>query len=326
MPDNKVIETAAEMVNALRFHGYTKFKNLKTGDRIRNVTVLVPGAQRPMEAQKIGQLFEGAQVSPNGKEVLVGQLKIVLKPTERQGAGSAGAATETRLLDSINQTIQVENEGLPITVVLEAGHRKIKRTGVKRAISVATTSRRNEQGLVNKSDIDLETDSGVFHISVKDPTAQYWESPDAIFKTKRDALLDKLSEEGRITITREPQGTFAVSPRVAFEPTNDEVQALVFGADIASSNGVIMEGGFFPNDFVWEEVNNTLRIKGGAIYTTVGDIPRLKLPVFVIRQDRDRNKTAKYPGLRVIAPQRTYIEGRPDVLFLSTTERLNYGV
>ncbi len=326
MPDNKVIETAAEMANALRFHGYTKFKNLKTGDRVRNVTVLVPGAQRSMEAQKIGQLFEGAEVSPDMKSVVVGQIKIVLKPTERQGAGSAGAATETRLLQSINQIIELENEGLPITVVLEAAHRKIKRTGVRRAVSVATSSRRNEQGLVNKSDIDLETDSGIFHISVKDPTAQYWESPDVLFKTKRDELLDALSEEGRVTLTREPQGTFAISPRIALEPTNAEIQALVFGSDIASSNGAIVESGFFPTDFVWEEVNNTLRIKGGAIYTTVTDIPRTKLPVFVIRQDRSRNRTAKYPGLRVIAPQRTYIEGRPDVLFLSTTERLKYGV
>lgn len=220
---------------------------------------------------------------------------------------------EHALSDAINVYASEDN---PITVII----------GSLVLEDVAGADRAGGSG--GKSDVDIYTDDGEAHgISIKMPSADYWESAEStlgqlVGPMVKD-LLRKEDPETRI----EQEGTSYIMKsegkpisRLYFELPPNIARAAVFGPSGNSVEAVI-EYEFYKGAATWDPKQKILTIgsEGMKVYQTLRDIPADSYPVGVIRTGETSSKNEdpnqrrgftyddiKYQGLRLAIARRDF--------------------
>ena len=113
-----------------------------------------------------------------------------------------------------------------------------------------------------------------------------------------------------------------ISPEVAVEPTEEEINNVVFGEDIKAQQGRVVIQTFAPQHFVRSD--DKIIIECEAIIKDIADIPRSHLMVWLIRNDSTRNPAGGIPGLRITAAVQTRafgVHGTKDTLYVNKNGR-----
>lgn len=281
----------------------------KTGNTVH---VLVPIAQRREAINQLLALLPGAKYNPSISGSSLGGIeyqggKIIIKPSGKQGVGSAGVANEMELV-SILEKMSQQYETFTVEFRAPDG----KTFEVKNALGVEHAGKETKGRL--KGDVRIVTADKKHPISIKKVNAEMWESADSYYGAKAAELIDKLNKQGKIELT--PIGKtdstgreyVKISPEIVVEPTAEEVENVVFGEDIKSLGGAVIVQTFAPQHFTQE--NDKISIECEAIIRSESDIPKSHLMYWLIRNDSTRPSKYGYPGLRIIAAVQTRAFGK----------------
>lgn len=276
------------------------------------VHVLVPINQRREAITQLLALLPNSKYNPSMTGSSLGGIeyqggKIIIKPSGKQGVGSAGVANEMELFNILDQMSQQHKE---FTVEFRSPDGETFE--IKNAIGVEHAGKETKGRL--KGDVRIVTTDAKYPISIKKVNAEMWESADSYYGAKAAALIDKLKASGKIELT--PIGKtdstgreyVKISPEVVVEPTAEEVENVVFGEDIKSLGGAVIVQTFAPQHFTQED--DKISIECEAIIRSESDIPKSHLMYWLIRNDSTRPSKHGYPGLRIIAAVQTRAFGK----------------
>jgi hypothetical protein len=292
----------------------------KTGN---TVYVLVPIAQRQEAISQLMSILPGAKYDAGMTGSSLGGInyqggKIIIKPTGKQGQGSAGVANEMELFNLLTKLF---DQYQTITVEFRAPDGKTFK--VENAIGVEHAGKETKGRL--KGDIRIVTSDKKHPISIKKVNAEMWESADTYYGATAAQLIKQLHAEGKVELTG--LGKFdstgnefvRITPEVVVEPTAEEIENVVFGEDIKSLDGAVIVQTFAPQHFTQQE--DLLSIDCEAIIRSASDIPKSHLMYWLIRNDSTRPSKYGYPGLRIIAAVQTRAFGKrgdKSVLYVSS--------
>jgi hypothetical protein len=223
---------------------------------------------------------------------------IQVKDSGKQGAASAGMGNEIELASLLESIIQ-KYKSVNVTFVDERG----KKLSIKNATRVESTGK-DVKGR-KKADIVIYGSKTSLPISVKELSAQVWESADNLFGARAREIILKLQKQGviqlekiaeRRTRTGESIPVYKLSKEVVMEPTEEEALETIFGSDLNPEGGIVIQD-FTPDHF--EQKGNNVTVKCHAVIQSSADIPDSHMMVWLIRNDSNRNSTALgIPGLR----------------------------
>jgi len=280
----KLKESDFKVISNNRIAVLTDNNRIKTMEQIANLLVPIGWKwNRTTKISSIGHLELEEAV-------------ILVKPKSKQGSLSAGLDNEARLVGGINQAIILN--GGSLDVVFSSGRNKAHYTGIKKAVQVGSDTANRK-----KADLLLITEKGKqIPISLKKDNANMWESADNLWGLTANKFINKLVQENKIKLERQNAGHFKISPQFAVKASPTEVKEIVFGSDILSGKGCVIERTFVEKDFEYVAAKNQVVIQCSAIIKSVDDIPASATPWFLIRNDSSRHNPAiGYTGLRVLA-------------------------
>ena len=114
-----------------------------------------------------------------------------------------------------------------------------------------------------------------------------------------------IRDSGRIELKLTDKGVYYLKPNVAFLPSIDEKNDVVFGSDILPNGAVIVKS-FDSESIVSIDDNGWLEISVTKVITSLKDLDEHDDVVFLVRNDSSRNpKGLGYKGLRVLAVYRS---------------------
>jgi len=276
------------------------------------VHVLVPIAQRQTAIRQILSILPGAKYNPSMAGSSLGGIeyqggKIIVKPSGKQGEGSAGVANESELIRILQE---MSSQFETFTVEFRAPDGNTFK--IENAIGIEHSGKVTKGRL--KGDIQIVTNNKKHPISIKKINAEMWESADTYYGAKAAEIITKLSKDGLIELTpigkTDPQGNeyVKITPEVVVEPTAEEVENVVFGEDIKTLGGAVIIQTFAPQHFTQE--GDVISIECEAIIRSEKDIPNSHLMYWLIRNDSTRPSKYGYPGLRIIAAVQTRAFGK----------------
>jgi len=283
------------MIEVEQLLGFENFKRL-SGKRF---AVLVPNKERKNVTDQLLKTLKGSVKIAKPAGVEYKGVLILVKPVEAQGQASAGLKNEQHLIDTINKFIK-ERGPLDITFIGDNGV-SVSAPNVTEAVGVGADTKNRK-----KSDVNLISNGKLIPISIKKRNAEMWESADTYFGKKADEIIEKLLNQGKITLT--PIGTeradgtpfVRISPEVAVETTKEQTLDLVFGNDILAGNGGVIKETFEDEHYIVKE--NNMTVTCDVVIKKLDDIPENMKAYLLIRNNKDRGrKGSKFPGLRLIA-------------------------
>lgn len=223
-------------------------------------------------------------------------IKIIAKPIEKQGDGSAGKYNEKFLIDKLNTYIN--SQQYPI-VIFESPDQKFAIKGIT-AIEDVSNIRNNKR---HKTDIKIHTAYNQFNLSVKKNNAEIWESADSYAGRLVRTYVENLTQKGLVTVINK-NGINAVSPNIAIECNEEETKQVIFGEDLELNGGIIINT---FDEAHFKEENDILFVKCNQIIKSTLDLKEYQKPYFLIRNDCTRN--CGYKGIRVLACYKSRIKG-----------------
>lgn len=290
-----------EAEKLLASHGYDDLKKI-SGKRIAVLTnenriAILEALEKKIE----DAIYERAPVSSSSIGfVKLDDMFIFAKPKERQGANSAGIQNEMTLINQIND---VTKNG-PVNITFHAPNEG-KQWSVQNCVECCEMGR-NTSGRKKADVILMDTDGKGFPVSIKKDGAETWESADSYYTPKAKKIIFKLLKEGIIELLKRPGDEhFMIKPNVAVPATVHEKREVVFGSDIHEGKGCVITRTFAPSDF--EQKDNTLKIAVSSIIQSVHEVVGEKDVFFLIRNDKTRNTTDFFRGLRIVASYQSRI-------------------
>ena len=229
---------------------------------------------------------------------------IVVKDSGKQKDNSAGMANEVEFGSILGSMVEkYKKTGINVTFVDPTG-KKLTMNGVT-VVDPTGKKTQNRQ----KADYVLRSPGGNLPISLKEITADQWESADSLFGTKAKQILANLQKQGALQMDQLQDDTgkvyYRLTKEIVVEPTEEESMAAIFGSDINPAGGVVIQT-FEPQHFVQKD--NNVTIECYAIIKNKIDIPESHLMVWLIRNDKSRNNPL--PGLRTLGVTLTRGIGR----------------
>ena len=228
--------------------------------------------------------------------------KIVVKDLGVQGDKSAGVANEAELAAMLQSMVE-KYKKINVTFRDPRG----KTLSIKNVTEVELTGKdvKNRK----KADVILKSDTQKLPVSLKKLDAETWESADTMFGAKAREIIDKLVDDGVVTLRKLPgDDGFALSKEIVVEPTEEESMNAIFGTDINPQGGIVIQT-FKPEHFVQE--NNNVTVDAHAVIKNKEDIPESHLMVWLIRNNAGRlSKPLGIRGLRPMASVLTRAIGR----------------
>jgi len=224
---------------------------------------------------------------------------VVIKDSGKQGEQSAGMSNELELASTIQSVI--EKYG---TANVTFKDKRGKKMTIKDATEAEMTGKETSGG--RKADIVLRSARGVLPISIKELSADFWESSDTAFGARAKEILQKLQDEGHIKLTPIAERTnkrtgekipvYKLNKEIVMEPTVQEAMNAIFGSDLNPKGGIVIQD-FGPEHFT--QKGNNVEVECHAVITNKDEIPESHLMVWQIRNDSTRMNPL--PGLRTLA-------------------------
>jgi len=332
-PETAVTKPAVKQ--ALTAMGYEEQKDV--GNVIR-ILVQIPEGKKATEYRQLimqdalarlqekfpqAQYLADPRLGSLGGIVFAGSpIAIVVKDIGKQGANSAGVGNEMELASMLESVIQKYGSA-NVTFIDERG----KKLSIKDATKVETTGK-DVKGR-KKADVILYSKKSKLPISIKELSAEVWESADSLFGARARQVIDDLTEKGVIKLIkiadRAVKGgssvpVYKLSKEIVMEPTPEEALAAIFGADINPEGGIVIQD-FGPEHF--KQDNNNVVVQAHAVIKSWDDIPESHLMVWLIRNDSNRNSASLgIAGLRPLGVTLTRGIGRKgtkDVVLVDKT-------
>lgn len=322
-PEQPAAPISKHQVEAvLRQGGYEQFKIV--GNKI-NVIVQIPdGAKKNAYRVAImnevlallkDKFAELAQyVNDPGLSSLGGvvfdnsPVSVVIKDAGKQAEKSAGMSNEIEL-GAVIQSV-IEQYGSANVTFKDGRGKKMSIIG---ATAATLTGKETSGG--RKADIVLTSKKGSLPISIKELSADFWESSDTAFGERAKEILAKLQEEGHIQLTKIAERTnkrtgttvpvYKLNKEIVMEPTTQEAMNAIFGSDLNPKGGIVIQD-FGPEHF--KQIGNNIEVECHAVITNKDEIPESHLMVWQIRNDSTRMNPL--PGLRTLAATLTRGIGR----------------
>ena len=300
----------AEIEQLLKSNG---FEDLKiSGNKIAALVQIPSGAKKNQYRMQMMQSILGILQQNNldavysndtGLSSLGGiifqssPIKIVVKDSGIQGDKSAGVGNELELAAMMQSVIEKYGTA-NITFVDPRG----VSLSIQNATAVETTGKDVKSR--KKADVVISSADRRLPVSIKELSAEAWESADSSFGERAREIISRLSKQGIVKLekldkTKNGRPIYKLSKEIVIEPTEQEALDAIFGTDINPEGGIVIQT-FEPKHFVQE--NNNVKIECHAIITNINDIPESHLMVCILRNDSTRNsRILGIQGIRVIA-------------------------
>lgn len=273
----------------------TRFRTMVLNDLLNRMQQAFPDLQPAIGSDaKISSLgYIGFQGDPT---------KIVVKDQGIQGEKSAGVANEAELASLLQSMIE-KYQVINVTFRDERG----KTLEIKDVTQVELTGKDVKDR--KKADVVLKSATQRLPVSLKKLDAETWESADTMFGAKAREIIDRLVDDGAVTLTKiSDKDGYKLSKEIVVEPTEQEAMSAIFGQDINPEGGIVIQT-FRPEHFVQD--GNSVIIDAHAVIKTREDIPESHLMVWLIRNNAGRlSKSLGIRGLRPMASVLTRALGR----------------
>ena len=223
---------------------------------------------------------------------------IAVKDANKQGDKSAGRGNEIEVANMIQEVIKTH--GVANVTFYDSRGKELVIPGVTNVEkSGRSPGTRKHGGQIKKADVVLVSPKRRLPVSVKELSAESWESGDSAFGARAREILDDLVSKKLLKISKDPEvpGNFRMSKEVVVEPTPDEALRAVFGADINPDGGIVIQT-FKKEHFEQDGVN--VRVHCHAVIQNKDDIPTSHMMVWHIRNNSGR--LSKSLGIRGIRP------------------------
>ena len=222
--------------------------------------------------------------------------RIVVKDKNIQGDKSAGVGNEIEIAQTIQAVIA--NHGYANVVFVDDRKKQLRIDGVTQVeISGRTPGTRKGGGAVKKADVVLASPTRRLPVSIKELSAESWESADTMFGARARQIIDKLVREGVIELIEISPDNYKLSKEIVVDPTEEEALRAIFGSDINPDGGIVVQT-FKPEHFVQQGPN--IMVHAHAVITNKDDIPESHLMVWLLRNNSGR--MSKAIGIRGIRP------------------------
>lgn len=318
--------TKAEVEEVLRKAGYGEFKN--NGNVIGVVTQIPDGAKkgefRSSLLQDVLAILKkylpdaGPEYSAAAKSSLGGvvfgdgsPVQVIIKDAGQQGEKSAGVGNEAEIASYLAS--MVEKYGL-INVTFKDPRGKTMT--IKNVDQVYPTG--SDVAERKKADIVLASSKSRLPVSIKELSAETWESADSLFGAKAREIIDKLVKDKVVKLILQPDGkSYFLSKEIVIEPTEEEAMSAIFGSDINPHGGIVIQD-FEPKHY--HQVENNISIECHAVITRKEDIPTSHMMVWLLRNNKGR--LSKALGIRGIRPMASVLnraigkKGTKDVILV----------
>jgi hypothetical protein len=213
-------------------------------------------------------------------------VKVLVKDKGKQGEQSAGVANEIELASIIQSA--VEKYGTVDVKFVDPRGVELDITNVDEVDVVG----RDTAGR-KKADVVLKSTGDQLPVSIKKVDADMWESADSLFGRRAREILDKLVDDGVVTLKkikeRNGKPVYALSKEIVMEPTEQEAMNAIFGGDLNPRGGVVIQT-FKPEHFKQE--GDQITVECHAVINKKEDIPESHLMVWLLRNDSDRNSAS----------------------------------
>jgi hypothetical protein len=218
-------------------------------------------------------------------------VQVIVKDLGVQKEKSAGVGNETEIASYLASMI--EKFGL-INVTFKDG--RGKKLTIKNVDQVYPTG--SDVAERKKADIVLASSKSRLPVSIKELSAETWESADTLFGAKARGIIDKLVKEKVVKLIPHPDGkSYFLSKEIVIEPTEEEAMNAIFGSDISPAGGIVIQD-FEPKHY--NQVENNISIECHAVITRKEDIPTSHMMVWLLRNNAGRMSSAL--GIRGIRP------------------------
>lgn len=222
--------------------------------------------------------------------------KIVVKDKSIQGDKSAGVGNELEIANKIQEVIK--NHGAANVVFVDDRKKTLRIDGVTEVeVSGRSPGTRKGGGNVKKADVVLVSPTRRLPVSIKEVSAESWESADTMFGARARQIIDKLIKEKVIELIEISPGNYKLSKEIVVEPTEEEALRAIFGSDINPDGGIVVQT-FKPEHFVQNGPN--IMVHAHAVIANRDDIPESHLMVWLLRNNSGR--LSKAIGIRGIRP------------------------
>lgn len=308
-PQMQQVLDASSVQQAIMKAGYSDIK--PSGNKL-NVLVTIPPGQNKGEYRKAVlkdlmtklQALQPTYSADPGLSSLGGiifqnsRVAVVVKDVGKQGEKSAGVANEATLANLLGKIIK-KYGSVDVTFIDPRGKKlsMANATGIE-LVGKDTADRK-------KSDAIIIGKKGRLPISLKQLDADTWESADTLFGQRAKQIIQKLQNEGVITLDVIGQRTnkrtgqefpvYKLSKEIVVEPTPEEAMNAIFGADLNPNGGVVIQT-FKEEHF--QQQGNKVTISAHAVIANPDDIPESHMMVWLIRNDSTRANPI--PGLRTL--------------------------
>jgi len=302
--------TKADVEKILRANGYEDFKI--NGNNLAVVTQIPDGAKkgdfRSSILQDVLSVLQnnlpdagpeysrstrsnssiGGIIFADGSPV-----EVIIKDSGKQAGKSAGVGNETEIASYLASMI--EKFGM-INVTFKDG--RGKKLTIKNVDQVYPTG--SDVAERKKADIVLASSKNRLPVSIKELSAETWESADSLFGAKAREIIDKLVKEKVVKLIPHEDGkSVSLSKEIVIEPTEEEAMNAIFGSDISPAGGIVIQD-FEPKHY--NQVENNISIECHAVITRKEDIPTSHMMVWLLRNNAGRmSKTLGIRGIRPMA-------------------------
>lgn len=238
-------------------------------------------------------------------------VQVIVKDSGVQKEKSAGVGNEAEIASYLAS--MVEKYGSINVTFVDPRGKKLTIRNVDNVISSgADVSDRK------KADIVLTSKKNRVPVSIKELSAETWESADTLFGAKARKIIDKLVKDKVVKLIPHPDGkSVKLSKEIVVEPTEEEAMNAIFGSDINPHGGIVIQD-FEPKHY--NQVENNISIECHAVITRKEDIPTSHMMVWLLRNNAGR--MSKALGIRGIRPMASVLnraigkKGTKDVILV----------
>lgn len=158
-----------------------------------------------------------------------------------------------------------------------------------------------------KADVLLHTTQGDRPVSLKDDSAECWESGDRIL----GPVFHDLFNHSGVKAVEQEDGTHRLDAAIATKAPRELVEQVVFGSDILEGEGAVLCRSFSEDDLNLTNGNHHV-----SCTKIIRDISEVIDDVWImIRNDRTRNSRWLPRGLRGLAVARSRVSGRTKIVY-----------
>ena len=318
--------TKAQVEQVLRQHGYEDLK--PNGNVIGVITQIPDGAKKnEFRISLIKNVLEILQkylpdarpeFSRAAKSSIGGiifgdgsPVQVIVKDAGVQGNKSAGVGNEAEIASFLQS--MVDKYGIINVTFVDPRGKKLTIRNVDNIISSGADVADRK-----KADIVLTSKKSRVPVSIKELSAETWESADTLFGAKAREIIDKLVKEKVVKLIPHPDGkSVSLSKEIVVEPTEEEAMNAIFGSDINPHGGIVIQD-FEPKHYT--QVENNISIECHAVITRKEDIPTSHMMVWLLRNNAGRMSSAL--GIRGIRPMASVLnraigkKGTKDVILV----------